>query len=353
MPGDATWPLATSPADMLQRVEERAERLWRRDRFRALAVAASVVTCAALAPMVLSTRNDRSELRTLRPVTSPTSTSTTSGIGTPPGHGDRNDNGRVAAADGSPTGREPTRVEGPAASAPTAVSPTSLPSSSATSGGTRLAFVRDDRIWLVNTNGSGLRALTPAGESFSDPHWSPDGRRLVATWLVSGATRVAVVELDGTARPLTDPDDDARDPRWSPDGTRLVYRCGNGTCIVGTDGTDQKVVSATHFGARWAADGTRLLALRADGSGGTTAGAVVTIRPDGDDERVVTGTPAAGVDWSPDGDWIAFARAHDSGVCSDGRPTCPATWNIWLVRPDGSDMRRLTSGARDVSPSFE
>lgn len=261
-----------------------------------------------------------------------------------------------------------------------------------------LAFVRDDRIWLVNTNGSGLRALTPAGQSFSDPHWSPDGRRLVATWLASGATRIAIVELDGIVRFLTDADDDARDPHWSPDGsrlvfampdeatgpasvtalwvmdvdgtdrrvvtkggfdpawspdgTRVVYRCGNGTCVVDTDGTDQKVVSATHFGARWAPDGRRLLALRADGSGGTTGGAVVTITVDGGDERVVTESPAASVDWSPDGDWIAVARAHNSGVCNNGQATCPATWNIWLVRPDGSGMRRLTSGTRDLSPSF-
>jgi len=37
-------------------------------------------------------------------------------------------------------------------------------------------------------------------------------------------------------------------------------------------------------------------------------------------------TPA----WSPDGDWIAFASNHEGN------------YDIYLIRPDGSGLRRLT-----------
>ncbi|MGI9516147.1 MAG: prolyl oligopeptidase family serine peptidase [Pirellulaceae bacterium] len=44
-----------------------------------------------------------------------------------------------------------------------------------------------------------------------------------------------------------------------------------------------------------------------------------------------------GVKWSPDGQWLAFALAPGGGM----------NQQIYLVRPDGSDMQRLTDGGKD------
>jgi len=46
--------------------------------------------------------------------------------------------------------------------------------------------------------------------------------------------------------------------------------------------------------------------------------------------------------WSADGQWIAFQRM------SGGRPE---TSSIWLIRPDGSNLLRLT-GPGWVAPSW-
>jgi len=47
--------------------------------------------------------------------------------------------------------------------------------------------------------------------------------------------------------------------------------------------------------------------------------------------------------WSPDAQWITFAGGPSSGGNS----------RIWVVRPDGSGLRSITDGSRDmVSPSF-
>jgi Tol biopolymer transport system component len=43
------------------------------------------------------------------------------------------------------------------------------------------------------------------------------------------------------------------------------------------------------------------------------------------------GTEDVNADWSPDGSRIVFARAPSSGVHS-----------IWVVKPDGTGLRRLT-----------
>jgi len=105
--------------------------------------------------------------------------------------------------------------------------------------GTRIAFTSDrgggDNIWLMNTDGSDMRALTD--EDFrllNQPTWSPDGQFIAAkkhfttgrslgtgeVWLyhVSGGSGVALVE-----RPNEDHQKELGEPIYAPDGSGIYY----------------------------------------------------------------------------------------------------------------------------------
>src|SRR5262249_46417102 len=51
------------------------------------------------------------------------------------------------------------------------------------------------------------------------------------------------------------------------------------------------------------------------------------------------GDPVGRVVWSPDGDWLAFSLAPDGGMNTQ----------IYVVRPDGTGLRRLTEGGKETN----
>jgi TolB protein len=113
---------------------------------------------------------------------------------------------------------------------------------------------------------------------------------------------IYVVNADGTGlRNVVDVKGlDPFQPQWSPDGTQLAFEAGDSTY-------DIYVVNA---------DGTGLKAIAHD--------------PNLDENW-----PA----WSPDGALIAYAITDDLSGVNDG------TWDLYVMRPDGSHSERLTEHA--------
>src|SRR6266571_2327557 len=83
---------------------------------------------------------------------------------------------------------------------------------------------KQEDIFVVRRDGSGLRQLTDDSYKDRAPRWSPDGRRIV---FFSDRTRnweIWMINADGSGlQQVTYTGGAAIGPIWSPDGTRLIY----------------------------------------------------------------------------------------------------------------------------------
>ena len=204
--------------------------------------------------------------------------------------------------------------------------------------GRRIVFQRtvgdSDRIFVARADGTVVREVT-RGSADWFPSWSPRGGLIAFDRDESnertGVERrnVYVVRPDGTGlRRLTSGWNVG--PAWSPDGRRIAWTCGDDVCVMTADGKrKRRVTSGDDPG--WAPDGKRLVF---EGGGPSGGAALFTIRI-GRAPVPLTDEAAGGdtsPDWSPDGKWIAFQR-------DTGRKTT----DLFLIRPDGSGLRRLTA----------
>ena len=87
-------------------------------------------------------------------------------------------------------------------------------------------------IWIMNADGSDQRRITPPGQVWSDPQWSPDGSKLLIQTYDEGPTGRALTSDLYTIRPdgtqltpitRTRKSDISFTGDWSPDGTRISY----------------------------------------------------------------------------------------------------------------------------------
>jgi len=77
-----------------------------------------------------------------------------------------------------------------------------------------------------------------------------------------------------------------------------------------------------------------------DGSAGGSA--IFVVDADGSNLRQLTEDPAwieGAPTWSPDGEWIAFSSQRDNDLLQYGKTVL----DVYIMRPDGSDVRRVTT----------
>jgi Tol biopolymer transport system component len=135
--------------------------------------------------------------------------------------------------------------------------------------GTRVAFMEEgsdgmDRIWVMNLDGSGRRALTDPplrNENFS-PVWSPDGSLVLYESYEKEGSDLHIVDGDGgDQRRLTDLPGSERQAVWSPDGTHIAFSwstdAGTDTYVVNADGTGlRRLADFPIHSPAWSPDGS-------------------------------------------------------------------------------------------------
>jgi hypothetical protein len=232
-------------------------------------------------------------------------------------------------------------------------------------------------LWRVAANGSGRERLTvlPQGRVVTGAAWAPSGDRLAVSiqaflpgravalgglyLLPAGGGELAPLLSDGVPGALFEA------PTWTPDGSALVYayqrlptQVGEGYAYrierVGAAGTGREVLVEDAHSPGLSADGRRLAYVRR-GPGGA---ALLEREVGGADERTLV--PAGQfVDlayprFAVDGEIIAFAGA--AAPAAGGRrallmPTLAwahgLPWDLWVVRRDGTGLRRLTDLSED------
>jgi Tol biopolymer transport system component len=220
-------------------------------------------------------------------------------------------------------------------------------------------------LYIVNADGSELTRLThDPGIVDWDPEWSPDGTTIAFSRDSDersdhGIQRIAKLDVaTGRVEVLPFEGYQAGDPSWSPDGSRIAFTGNVGGLgnifVMNADGSNvhRLTDSVDRWGDNaptWSPDGSMIAFDRIDES---SIGSSIGNRPmmnvdiyvmdsDGSHVTQVTSTSAfeAAPEWSPDGTRIMFI-----GLIDD--PT--GYWrksDLYTVRPDGSDITRLTTGA--------
>jgi Tol biopolymer transport system component len=226
----------------------------------------------------------------------------------------------------------------------------------------------DSSIVVMDPDGSNKeRVFHAAGNGLAfAPSWSPDGQ-----WIAFGfgnffgdrhktRAKIMMVRRDGTgAQDLTGDTPHSGFPSFSADGKRIVYRVWGekdyGLRILDLEDRSVKVLTTEPDNLPgWSPDGSRIVFTRRQTDGNYD---VFTIRPDGSDLRRLTGSPA--VDghamWSTDGKHILWNSGmngwRDEAALYDNtfQPYGP----IFIMNADGTDKRPLTDSPwEDAMPQF-
>ena len=190
---------------------------------------------------------------------------------------------------------------------------------------------------------SGVVRLTTDGHLKQRPAWSPDGAWLAFTRHQGSEIFLFLRAVEtGQEKRLTAGKDPEMDAAWSPDGKRLAFTFDKTVPnqgdldihTVSADGDDQRpaLVSPGKLSQEewpsWSPDG-RWLAITSTRDGNQE---IYAVRPDGQDLRRLTSDPAidAHPAWSPDGKRIAFATSRWGDL------------ELAVMDADGSNMVRLT-----------
>jgi Tol biopolymer transport system component len=259
--------------------------------------------------------------------------------------------------------------------------------------GASLAFARSTRrgkvgpnVFVLRRDGAQLRRLVPRASWSSLPAWSPNGAELAFVGRIpSLGEGVFVAGRDGSNPRLlfqvpnvldgatVVARHDLTDLSWSPDGTRLLFELQDWIHVLRLDNGLATRLRARGYTPKWSPDGRSIafvqfcrLAVIADDGADTPTDPLRCSQP---------GSLMSPPSWSPDGTRIVSAAcplsgcavlvadadrglpgsirlisfgflpawSPDGGLIAFVRPIARAGAAVYVMRPDGSGVRRLST----------
>jgi TolB protein len=205
-------------------------------------------------------------------------------------------------------------------------------------------------VYVAYWDGSSPRLVV---DQAATPEWSPDGTELAFANLRPGKRGIWVVNVAEALAPshptvhrVTRTEDTTPEeyPTWSPDGKRLLFSSLRGGTfdiwVVDADGShlrDMTPQPSLEYSATWSPDGSEIV-FGSDRTAETEGGGDI-FAVDVETRKIRQLTADHGGNyapaWSPDGRWIAFNSNRDGNT------------EIYIMRPDGTDQRRLTTAPQD------
>jgi TolB protein len=226
-------------------------------------------------------------------------------------------------------------------------------------GGTEAALV------LIDAGAHSYRTLLEQpGKSAMAPQWSLAGNDIFFglgaffTARDRGA-QVAAIKPDGSGfRQLTSGANNNGFPSPSPDGKRIVYRTtgpeGRGLRVMNLEDKSISVLTNEYDNfPLWSPRGDLIVFTRLHEGDFE----IFSIRPDGKDLKRLTNSPGndSHCTWSPDGEWIVFSSTRmgfkDEAIYTDS----PQPYGeLFVMRYDGSQAHQLTDNQwEDATPAWQ
>lgn len=214
---------------------------------------------------------------------------------------------------------------------------------------TRLAFVRDRRVWIVDSDGENARPLSDRGAL--SPSWHPSGRSVVHSVLTDrGYQQIVARDLSGGSRVLASGGVTNITPVVSPDGDQVAYAHGEERgvdlfSVPFTGGTPRRITvgrGTDNMSPSYSPDGRRL----AYASSRLGHPEVYITDADGAGAEVLTQSSygeqsyRSNPDWSPDGRLVAF------------QSLVGGQFQVMTIGLRDRGVKSLTDAGRNEDPSW-